>query len=274
MTSPTITIGPIAWAVARVPPGRGAAWETLTGWAAQRRTVGRTLARKLDAPDAADLPMIVLTPPGGIGGLLVIESEGMVAPLRSQGWAAAELSAAGLDDICARAAQLGFSVIGPPRTLGSTATIAACQIVDPGGAGLYCSDVRQYAGKARIPKATQALDRMFIAVLASAHLENTRAWYAERFGLAPFSDHAVPIPVLTGAWQTPPDTRWRISSQQLAGDGLVEIDQYPPATPKRERNAIGLAGGIAAVGFIADIETTLVGTCDERLLLVRDADVP
>src|SRR5262249_4329774 len=115
---------------------------------------------------------------------------------------------------------------------------------------------------------------MFIAVLASADLEATRAWYIERFGVTQFSDHAVPIPVLTEAWQSPPDTRWRISSQQLSGDGLVEIDQYPKNTPQRERDELGLAGGIAAVGFSSDAEATLVGTSDERLILVRDARVP
>ena len=235
--------------------------------------LGAKLASLLDAPAAANLSMSVLMPPAGVGGLLVVESEGTVAPLRTVGWAAAELSTMGLDNICARAAKLGFSIIGPPRTLGSTATIAACQIVDPGGAGLYCSDVRQYAGKARIPKATQEIDRMFIAVLASADLETTRAWYAARFGTTPISDHAVPIPILTEAWASPPDTRWRISSQQLDGDCLVEIDQYPPTTTPRERNAAGLAGGIAAVGFVADRETTLVGTSGERLILVRGASV-
>jgi hypothetical protein len=260
--------------VARVPPGRAAAWESLTGWHAGRRKVGAALAAKLGAPAAAELPMIVLMPPSGLGGLLVIEAEGSVVPLRSLGWAAAELSVAGLDDIVARAVPLGFSVIGPPRTLGSTATIAACQIVDPGGACLYGSDVRAYAGKARIPKATQTIDRMFIAVLASGDLEATRAWYAGHFGVPPISDHAVPIPVLTAAWNSPPDTRWRISSQQLNGDGLVEIDQYPPGTPQRPRDALGLAGGIAAVGFISDREDVLVGTSDERLILVRDAAVP
>ncbi len=266
-------IGPIAWSVVRVPPGRPAAWQALTGWTAHHRAVGDRLARMLDA-DISELPMTVLSPPAGVGGLLLIEAVGTIAPLRSLGWAAAELSVADLAAVATRAAQHGFTLIGPPRALGSTASIAACQIVDPGGAAIYCADVRAYAGKADLTRAVEPVDRMFIAILATNDLAASRAWYAQRFGVTPISDHAVPIPVLSSAWQVDPATPWRISSQQLAGGCLVEIDQYPPDAPPRARDTRGLAGGVAAVAFVAGTDAVMTGPSGERLFLVRDCAVP
>lgn len=268
-------LGPIAWAAIRTLPGRAEAWAALTGWQASRRPLDAALARQLGAADAAGLPLIDLFPPHGQGGLRLIECEGSVEPLRSLGWAAAELSVADLDGIAARAESLGFRLLGAPRGLGSTASIRACQIADPGGAVLYCADVRGYAGTAAIHRARLPVDRVFIAVLASRDLEASRAWYARRFGVQPTSDHAVPIPILATAWAKSEETSWRISSQQLSGDCLLEIDQYPAEAAQRSRDGQGLPGGVIAFAFSGDAEArladALTGPDGERLLLIGSA---
>lgn len=274
MTAGAPTIGPIAWAVVRVPPGRAGAWQALTGWAAATRRVGQAFAAALGASDAADLPLTVLTPPSGTGGLALIEAPGCVPAFRTLGWAAAELSVAGVDAIAARAVAGGFALAGPPRSLGSTASIAACQIVDPGGAVLYCADVRHYAGKAALVRATHPVERMFIAVLASADLDASRAWYAAQFGVEPVSDHAVPIAVLAQAWRSDPETRWRISSQQLAGECLIEIDHYPQDAGRRTCDAYGLPGGVCAVVFRAARDAAMAGPGGERIVLNRHGTLP
>jgi hypothetical protein len=270
MTESKPSLGPIAWAAVRVPPGRAGAWRELTGWGAESRRVDETFAAQLDAPQAAGLPLMILAPRAGVGGLHIIESEGAVEPLRSLGWAAAELTVADLEGVARRAEPLGFRVLGAPRALGSGASIRACQLADPGGAVLYCADVRGYEGTAALQRATEPVDRVFIAVLASPDLEATRAWYAQRFGVVATSDHSVPIPILDTAWNRPTGTKWRISSQQLGGGCLLEIDQYPARAPGRERNANGLPGGVIAVALVSQQGKTesLTGPAGERLLLV------
>lgn len=267
------TLGPIAWAAIRIPPGRADAWQRLTGWEARRSRVDDRLAQQLGAPAADGLPLVDLAAAHGRGGVRLIEAEGAVAPLASIGWAAAELSVADLDGVVARAAECGFRLIGAPRALGSNASIRACQLADPGGAVLYCADVRAFGGTAKVHRAELPVDRMFIAVLASADLERSRAWYAERFGLVPTSDHSVPIPVLNDAWGRPAGTAWRISSQQLGGHGLIEIDQYPQEARSPDVDRFGLPGGVIAVAFErqdrADRVETLIGPDGERILLVQ-----
>jgi catechol 2,3-dioxygenase-like lactoylglutathione lyase family enzyme len=186
-----------------------------------------------------------------IGGLRLVETGGPAVdalPLASLGWAAAELSVAGVDHRVRVMTEAGFRVLGAPRPLGSNPDIRAAQLAGPDGEALYITDVSAHDGAVALRRATRPVDRCFIAVLASADLEAARGCYEGTFGTRRVSDRQVGIPVLTARLGLAPGETVRISSQQLAGDCLIEIDAYPPATPPRPMRR-GLAAGVAMMTF-------------------------
>jgi catechol 2,3-dioxygenase-like lactoylglutathione lyase family enzyme len=188
------------------------------------------LAARSGAPDLAGARWALIG--GEVGALRLVEAPGAPPPpLATLGWAAAELSVSDLDAVHARALAAGFGPLGAPRGLGSTPAIRAAQLAPPGGGAVYLTDIRAYDGPLDLHRAAQALDRVFIAVLASPDLERDRAWLeAEGIGRT-VTDRPVAVPVLQKVHGLAADETIRISSMQLAGGCLIEIDGAPPGTP-------------------------------------------
>jgi hypothetical protein len=168
------------------------------------------------------------------------------------GWAAAELSVSNPESLVAPLERAGFRILGRPRMLGSNEAIQAMQIAGPDGEVLYLADVRAYEGSMSLHRATKPVDRLFIAVLACGDLDHARSFYEDRFGTARVSDREVAVPVLQQSLGLPDSATVRLSSVQLAGNCLVEHDQYPPTALDKERVA-GLPCGIAMITVRADI---------------------
>jgi catechol 2,3-dioxygenase-like lactoylglutathione lyase family enzyme len=210
--------------------------------------VPASLAEAWGAPALAGARWVGLGGGGDpIGGLRLVEL-GEAIPdghsLASLGWAAAEISVIDVDARAAAMTRSGFRLLGAPRPLGSNPLIKAAQLAGPGGEVLYVTDVRAYEGPLELRRAERPVDRCFIAVVATADLEATRDRYETGFGTRRVSDRPVVVPVLTASLHLAEGATVRISSQQLQGDCLVEIDAYPPATPARPR-VKGLPVGVA-----------------------------
>lgn len=188
------------------------------------------------------------------GALLLVEAPctpGAASPLASFGWAAAELSVSDADARVDDARAAGFAVLGPVRPLGSNPAIRAGQVAGPSGEALYLTDVRAYEGALDLHRAVHPADRCFIAVLASPDLEADRQWL-EAAGIGRrISDREVAVPVLSDTLALAPGRKVRISSLQLAGGCLIEIDAYPEGTPSRE-SAGGWPCGVAMVTLADD----------------------
>jgi len=179
-------------------------------------------------------------------GLRLVETDAArPAPLASLGWAAAEMSVTDADSAQLRACAAGFTQLGKVRQLGSTPAIRAGQVAGPEGAAVYITDVAAYGGALDLSAATGD-GACFIAVLATADLEADRDWL-ERHGIGQrVTDREVAVPVLqdtTGAETT------RISSLQLAGGCLIEIDRYPAPTPVRD-TSLGWPAGVAMLTLL------------------------
>ncbi len=250
MTADAISAGPILWITLSTPDLDA----SLSAWAAglglsvvEQGVVSDSLADTYGAPALSGARWALLG--GRLGGIRLIESvAGMEedAPLASLGWAAAELSVADADAACGRAIGAGFPALGAPRPLGSNPAIRAGQVAVPGGGSLYLTDVRAYDGPLNLWRAARAVDRAFIAVLATGDLDADRDWLeAEGVG-AKVTDRPVKVPVLQDSLGLGQEATIRISSLQLAGGCLIEIDAYPEGTPGR-RAREGWPAGVAMV---------------------------
>lgn len=250
MPAPAGSYGPILWVTMSTADldGSVAAWDSGLGLVeVERGVLGEELATGYGAPGLAGARWALLG--GRTGGIRLVETTAAEAddrPLASLGWAAVELSVIDADAICDRALSGGFARLGTPRALGSNPAIRAAQVAAPGGGAAYLTDIRAYEGRLDLYRARRPVDRAFIAVLASDDMERDRAWLeAEGIGQT-VTDRAVEVPVLQDRLGLGPRETIRISSVQLAGGCLIELDAYPPGTPSRAGTG-GWPAGVAMV---------------------------
>ena len=214
--------------------------------------VSAALAAAWSAPAAEGARWELLAPASGApGGLRLVEAPPVSGyqPLRSFGWAAAEMTVVDVDGLAERLNGTPFRIVGPPRALSSISAIKAMQMVGPDGEVIYLSDLSAYEGRFDVARATVPVDRAFISVLAAPDLEATRTFYETHFKLQRMSDHEVVYPVLNDAFGRDADGRHRISSLQLAGQNVIEIDQYPDAATARPAASGHLPPGAAMMTF-------------------------
>ena len=186
-----------------------------------------------------------------------------VAPLRRRGWAAAEVLVDDADAADGRLESLGLDGVQrlrPPAPLASgRRSLRAAQWVGAAGEVLYCTEVSGTVDGFQLPRSGSMPPHVFAAVLASADLERSRAELARALGSSVASDHPVAVGVLNDAYGLPPGTTHRISSLQLAGPGLVEVDQHPLALGPPMATDGSEAGFVAATFLVATPDGGLPG---------------
>lgn len=223
--------GPICWVTMATPDLERSvkAWEAGLNLAAMLEgRLEQELAHSYDAPGLAGARWVLLG--GRRGGVRLIEIDtesGPDRPLASLGWAAVELSVTDLDLVLDQARSAGFDILGQPRALGSNPSIRAAQMAVPGGGAVYLTDIRAYEGPLDLHRASQLVDRAFIAVLASGDLERDRGWLAAEGIGQIVTDRQVKVPVLEKSLGLEEGQEIRISSMQLDEGCLIEIDAYP-----------------------------------------------
>jgi hypothetical protein len=189
---------------------------------------------------------------GRSGALRVVELPSVTPPrpLTTLGWAAAELVVADADFAASRARDVGMEILGEPVPVGSGSGLRAVQVAGPAGEALYLTEVRHAPPGFDLPHAVAPVGRVFIAVLASADLEQSRATLERELGARRVTDHALRVRALNRALKFPPTALHRVSSVQLAGASVIETDQYPaPACVRSDSD--GVTGGIVAVSVHA-----------------------
>lgn len=191
-----------------------------------------------------------LTPADGrIGGVRLVEQPMAPGyqPLRTYGWAAIEVIVDDLASIELRLAAMCAVVGRPARVGGRRSGLLAMQVLTPGGMPLYVTEVQSAPAGFDLPLATTAVGRVFIAVLATPDLVVTRQFFEDSFGLTRVTDHELPVRVLNTAFGLDEGTLHRVSSVQLAGQSVIEIDQYPAAATSRPIATGYLPYGVAFV---------------------------
>lgn len=224
-------------------------------------------AHRWGAPALAGAASAVLHPPSGSGGWLrLVHQAGPRTPppqpLRHSGWAALELLVRDVDEAMTASEETGFRVLGRPRRLGDGGKLplTAGQVVGPDGIVLYLTQVLGDTPNFELPAPSGAIDGIFIAVLSALDLEESRAVLESALSVRRASDRRSPIAVVNSTLGLPPDTLHRLSTLQLSGSHLIEVDQNAnPAAARRERPADSLPRGVAVLSLAASVpEPTLL----------------
>ncbi len=215
-----------------VPPSLAVAWDAPMVVGARWALLGRTGARR------------------GLVRVLEVGAVERPLPFRTLGWAALEVLVADADLALERCrAEPAFQVVHAPTPVGAAGSLRALQVAGPGGEGVYLTEVREVPPGFSLPALTEGEGLVYAVVAATADLHSTRSWFTDVFLLRPITDHALPVRVLNVAFGLPMTTLHRLSSVQLEGDTLLEIDQYPAGTPVRRAPGGGMPGGLALVSF-------------------------
>lgn len=186
---------------------------------------------------------------GRIGGVRLVEQPMVPGyrALRTYGWAAIEVI---VDDLAALETSLAATcaVLGRPAQVGGRQSgLLAMQVLTPGATPLYVTEVRSAPAGFDLPRATSPVGPVFIAVVATPDLVVTRQFFEDRFRLTRVTDHELPVRVLNTAFGLDEETRHRVSSVQLAGQSVIEIDQYPAEATQRPAALGCLPHGVAFV---------------------------
>ncbi|MFL6118436.1 hypothetical protein [Actinophytocola sp.] len=214
----------------------------------------RTAARWL-APAVAGAPYVTVASASGVGGVIQMV-EGAATPgylpMRSFGWAALELSVADVDVVFAGLGA-GFTTLRAPAPLTGRAgaVLRSAQVAGPTGEVLYLTEIRGELPPFELPgrpdPGVGAVDGVYGVVYAAEDLELARTWWEETFSVRRCSDRFGAIGVLNQAFGLPASAVHRLSSVQLAGRNLVEINQYPPLAVRRPVLSGALPPGVAVV---------------------------
>ncbi len=215
-------------------------------------TVDGDLARSWGAPGVSSNPYAVLAPESGEPGWIRFV-EGEVPPdhqpLASTGWAAIEILVADPDALAARLEDSCFSIIGPPAPLRSYPEIKAMQAIGPAGEVLYLTNVPPGGGEQDLPTVHSAVDRVFIVVLGVPDFDGALADFEHRFALPARPARERGIYFIGPGYGLAVTDPLRMTTIQLAGKSLIQVDEYPADAPPRARADGGLPAGFAMTSF-------------------------
>ena len=171
-------------------------------------------------------------------------------PFGAAGWSAAEILVNDVDSLALKLDASPFTVVGPPADLSFTDKIRACQVVGPAGEALYLTQIKGDIPGFDLPRTEQTVAHCFVAILATASLRATKAYYRNHFGVADAPVIDARITLLSAAFGLPRDHLHRISALTLGEPGyLLEVDELPSAGGQRHASQGGLPPGIAIVSF-------------------------
>lgn len=173
-------------------------------------------------------------------------------PLTTWGWNAAELIVEDVDRLAAELEDSPFRIVGPPEDLSFSDAIRAMQIIGPAEEVLYLTMIKEQLPEFDLPTPACPVDRTFIVILGGPDMGTMQAFYHGSFGVPEAPVMEARISVLSRALDLPADTMHPIAAMPLAGQSLIEVDDYRAATTTRDCPPGGLPPGIAMVSFAAD----------------------
>jgi len=231
---------------------------SLHGWThylhhrvAGRGRVGEKRARLWGASGLVDAPFVWLANEVGESWLRLIEVKDaiVVEPFKHRGWMSLEVNVQDVDTLRSTLDGAPFEILGEPANLELTDDIRAMQLLGPAGEVLYLTEIRAEVPPFELPRARCPVDRLFIPVLLADNLDQATRCY-ERFPGTAALKFETKITVVNRARGLDVETRHPVSTIQLKGRNLIEIDQLD-GLRDRPVGPAGLPAGIAVIAFAA-----------------------
>ena len=155
---------------------------------------------------------------------------------KSLGWKTTEITVQNSDQLYERLKVSPFKIIHPPHVIPTYPYLRAMQAEGPSGERLNLTWITE--PRTDIPAARSFVGRVFIAVLASAHLPDTLKFFHDMFG-----NDAGPIR------DVPLVPKIELSTIPLSDSCKIEVDQVAPDEKPAPRLGGGLPSGLAIVTF-------------------------
>ncbi|MDJ0643291.1 MAG: hypothetical protein QNJ15_10760 [Erythrobacter sp.] len=177
-------------------------------------------------------------------------------PTRSYGWAAFECTVEDVWHWPELVEDAGFKIVGPPKKLENIEpAFIPMQVLGIGQEMVYLNQVLNDMPGTDLPRASSAVDRIFIVVLATPDRETSVAWYRDRIGLTRGTDYTLPYSMINNAFGLPADKQTTITMVQHERMPIVEVDDYPAAATERPRHEGMLPPGNALVSLaVGDLD--------------------
>ncbi len=211
------------------------------------------LAQSWAAPLNADARYGVMTPPHDTSVSLRFV-EGSIPekyrPLRTFGWAAAEIAVLDVDSLSNAFANSPFEVITAPADIAfGTGALRKMTVRGPAQEILVFTQIKNPVPGFDVPTAHAPVDRPFITALAAEEIEKARNFYRDKFLIAPGPQIDAPIRNLNEAFDLDPGETQRTTTIRIPQQSYIEIDQYPEGAARRFGDGGYLVPGIALVTF-------------------------
>ncbi len=164
---------------------------------------------------------------------------------RSLGWAAVEIAVQDPYALATRLAGGPFRVVVPPRALPFDAEFHAMQVLGPDDELLYLTRLPTTRRAFDLTPAQHAVDRAFIAVLASADLRTSLDWYSRTLATPARDFGATVIRIINERHGLAAEASTRLGLVKLPQEFLIEVDQMPATAVERRGLPGWLPPGIA-----------------------------
>lgn len=227
--------------------------------------VDPALAHLWGAPKLAGASSVVMKPAGGADfpfRFVEQPADPHYKTLRHYGWNSAEIVVQGVYGLPEKLKGSPFEILGPPAPLEFATDISAMQVVGPFGEVLYFTEIAKPVPGFDLPKAQSPIDRIFVCILGVSDLPETLAWFERTFARPAGPALETKITLLAEPHGLPPETKFHLSTVNLDGQTLIEIDGFPRASslPRIAREG-ELPPAQAMMSFAVD-------RIDERLPLI------
>ena len=149
-----------------------------------------------------------------------------IDPFKYSGWLSLEINVQNVDALAKQLRESPFTIIGEPANLDVSKDIRAMQVVGPGGEVLYLTEIKREIPGFDIPLARCRIDRLFIPVMLARNCQDSASIFLE-LGAISEAKFETRITVVNQALELPHETRHPISTIQLHGKNIIEIDAIP-----------------------------------------------
>lgn len=212
------------------------------------------LAQSWGAPANAGRRTALLQPSSGAPVFLrFVEGDAApdYKPLRTYGWAAIEICVTDVLKANARMKGSPFEIIGPPREIEGLPAIYPMQVRGPDGEIVYLTQIRSDLPAYDLPRAASEIDKLFICVLACSDMRRSIKWFEDVVGLSLGRVMEIEYTMLAGAFGTPKERLYEISTVVHERDVFLELDQYPEMATARAKAKDSLPPAASIVTLLA-----------------------
>lgn len=225
----------------------------------ERGKVSKVLAENWGTPTLAGEHCILMQPESDENVYLrfIQDPQKRTAiPMQRTGWNATEILVEDPDALAKKFKNdpdSPFKIIGGPDYLTEKENVKAMQVFGPSGEMVYLTNIIDPSKSAfNLGRATSFVDRVFIMVLGTHDVKETKQWYESNLRHDVLGPYDYKITVLSKTYDLPADTIYPLSMIQLPSHFMLEIDQYPPAAIDLNDMENQLPPGVLMVSFLTD----------------------